>query len=194
MDMNKSNFQLNKGTLFFGLILIFVLFSSSTAYAQKGSIEYKIKAGYIYNFTKFISWPENKLETFNLCILGKDPFGSIIEPIEKRKVKDKPIRVYRLRSIDHIKLCHIVYFSGTFSKWRNNHTLLPGILTINSLKKTLSGSESKEFLQTGGMIAFSLKHGKVKLHINLQALRKSDLEISAKLLEVAEVYKEESND
>lgn len=187
MDMNKLNFKIKKGTLFFRLILIPLLFFSNTSFPQQGSIEYKIKAGYIYNFTKFISWPENESATFDLCILGTDPFGSILDSIEKRAVKNKPIRLYRFQSIDEAKHCQIVYFSDAILKWGELDSLLPGVLTIYSVNKTLEVSESKQFTQAGGMIAFFLRDGKVKLHINLQVLRKSGLEISAKLLEVAEV-------
>lgn len=191
MDMNKLNFKIKKGALFFRFILIPLLFFSSTSFPQQGSIEYKIKAGYIYNFTKFISWPENESTTFNLCILGQDPFGTILDPIEKRTVKTKPIRLYRFQSITEVKHCHIVYFADAVSVWEELNLVLPGILTINSLDRTLTVGESKQFTQAGGMISFFIREGKVKLHINLPALRKSGLEISAKLLEVAEVYEGE---
>lgn len=72
-----------------------------TTYAQNDSIEYKIKAGYLYNFTKFITWPEDGAAAFNLCILGEDPFKSIIDPIKKRTVKNKPIQLFRL-SLDTV--------------------------------------------------------------------------------------------
>lgn len=186
--MNKFNFQRKKAALFLRLIIISLFLFSSNSFARQGNIEYKIKAGYIYNFTKFISWPDNDSETFNLCILGKDPFGSIIDSIEKRKVKNKPIRLYRLQSIDDVKHCHIVYFADEIKQKRLPDLLLAGVLTINSVKNILTVSETKQFIHAGGMIAFFLQDGKVKLQINHRALRKSGLEISAKLLEVAEVY------
>lgn len=170
------------------LMLVVLLFFSNRIIAQDSRIEYKIKAGYLYNFTKFISWPESDSATFNLCILGKDPFGSIINPIEKRTVKNKPIRLFRLQAVSEIRRCQIVYFGESGKESKNSGLLVPGILTISSQEKILSVSESKKFARAGGMIAFILKEGKIKLYINLQALKKSGLEVSAKLLEVAEVY------
>ncbi len=176
------------------LFLIVSMFSSIQSFAQGNSIEYKIKAGYLYNFTKFVSWPENDSETFNLCIIGKDPFGSIINSIEKRTVKNKPIRLYRFQSISDVKHCHIVYF-GTFDKqWRKVGFSIGGVLTVGSLENALTTGETKKFTQAGGMFAFFLKDGKVKLQINLKALKKSNLEVSAKLMEIAEIYEGESND
>lgn len=188
--MDKQNIQKKKRILLLGRILFFFsLLFSIPIFAENSSLEYKIKAGYLYNFTKFITWPENQSPTFNLCIVGGDPFGSIINPIEKRKVKDKPIRLYRLRSKDDLKHCQLVYFSHP-----EEIKSLAGILTISSLNSTLAVSESKAFVYKGGMIGFFLKQGNVKLHINLAEVRKAGLEVSAKLLEVSEVYEGVTDD
>ncbi len=167
-------------------LFIFILSSLffSQSIAGENSIEYKIKAGYLYNFTKFITWPENKLETFNLCILGKDPFGTILNPIEKRLVKGKPIRLIRIQKISEARLCHIIYTAEPSQAG----ILISGALTIDSFPLKLTVGESKQFTYQGGMISFFKREGKIRLHINLQRLRESGLEVSAKLLEVADVY------
>jgi len=172
------------------LFFVFGISFFSHSIAEENPLEYKIKAAYLYNFTKFISWPENESETFNICLVGKDPFGSIINPIEKRTVKSKPIRLFRLETAADTQHCQIVYLSSLTRK----PVTLAGILTIASLTPSLTVGELKSFTQSGGMIAFFQKQGKVKLHINLKVLRNSGLDISAKLLEVAEVYEGESND
>jgi len=192
--MKQLKKQNKKSALFAMLFLIVSLFWSPLSVAQEDSIEYKIKAGYLYNFTKFISWPENESETFNLCIIGKDPFGSIIDPIEKRSVKNKPIRLYRFQSIKEAKHCHIVYFGVSDGQSAQIDFSLSDILTVASLENALTTGETKKFTQAGGMFAFFLKEGKVKLQINLQALKKSNLVVSAKLMEIAEIYEGESND
>ncbi len=165
------------------LFLLSIFFFSQSA-AEERDVEYKVKAGYLYNFTKFITWPENKSKTFDLCIFGKDPFGPIIDPIEKRTVKNKPIRLYRIQKLQEAKHCHLIYFSSLAS----GQISWPGILTVNSASPALTVGESKQFAETGGMIAFFKRENKVKLYINLKSLRNSGLEVSAKLLEVAEVY------
>jgi len=171
-------------------LFIFTLLFISQSIAEENSIEYKIKAGYLYNFTKFITWPEDDIETFNLCILGKDPFGSILNPIENRTVKNKSIRVYRIRSAKKTKHCHIIYGASPKQLKR----LDSKSLTISSLPPKLTVGETRKLSRYGSMIAFFLKDGKVKLRINLDHLRKSGLDISAKLLEIAEVFEGESND
>ncbi len=192
--MHKSKLDKKQGFFFLISFLISSLFFSGYSLASNSNIEYKIKAGYLYNFTKFITWPEDELESFNICIVGKDPFGRIIAPIEKRSVENKPIRLYRFKSITEAKHCHILYLGGVKQKWEKSNFPLTGVLTVGSIKNFLTVSESKQFTQAGGMISFFLKQGKVKLHINLHVLRKSGLKVSAKLLEVAEIYQGESDD
>lgn len=192
--MHNSGLNKKNGCFFLISFLIALSFISPQAIPGHLSIEYKIQAGYLYNFTKFVSWPEDDLETFNICIVGKDPFGSIIDPIEKRSVEEKPIRLYRFQSIKKAKICHIIYFGETKKTWKSDGFLLEGVLTVRSAENSLTVGESNHFTKVGGMIAFILHEGKVKLQINLNALRKSGLEVSAKLLEVAEIYEGESND
>ena len=192
--MDEYSSQKKIASLRLKVFFIALLFLSTQSFAQDNSIEYKIKAGYLYNFTKFITWPDDESETFNLCILGNDPFGSIINPIEERSVKNKPIRLFYYQIIEDIKACHIIYFGETVTELEVSELSLSGILSISSFDNSLTVSETEYFTHSGGMIAFILRQGKVKLQINVQALRKSGLEVSAKLLEVAEIYQGGSND
>ena len=154
--------------------------------ADDSSVEYKIKAGYLYNFTKFITWPVNNAETFNLCILGDDPFVELIDPIEQRSVMGRPIKVFRfgsLRSMDKEPHCHILFVSPSIKN-----------MPVRNFDNTLVVGESGEFIEQGGMIGFVNKQGKIKLQINLKAINQSGLKVSAKLLEVADIVKGANND
>jgi len=55
------------------------------------SSEYLIKAGFIYNFAKFVEWPSTSFPQSDapivIGILGTDPFGSVLDRI----VADKKI-------------------------------------------------------------------------------------------------------
>ena len=167
-------------------ILCCVLFSQSL-FADDSSVEYKIKAGYLYNFTKFVTWSEVNSETFNVCILGEDPFGELINPIEQRSAFGRPIKLFRFdnfASKDKDLHCHILYVSPSFK----------GMQSVRDLDNTLVVGESEEFIDQGGMIGFVNKQGKIKLQINLKTIKQSGLKVSAKLLEVAERVKGDYND
>lgn len=171
--------------VFFGIVLLF-----SQYVIAADDVEYKVKAGYLYNFTKFITWPEDNSETFNLCIVGEDPFGDLIDPIEQRSAFGRPIKLFRFNSFNKEQRCHILFISTSIK----DNLLLKGMLVIHDVDKTLTVGESKEFAAQGGMIGFINRQGKIRLQINLKMMQQSDLKISAKLLEVAELIGGKNND
>jgi hypothetical protein len=48
--------------------------------AGQPSTEYRIKAAFLYNFTSFVTWPEEFAGQtgFTLCVFGDDPFGVLV--------------------------------------------------------------------------------------------------------------------
>lgn len=52
--------------------------------AQKSSpTEYEVKAAYLYNFGRFVEWPNQATAAggrpFAVCVLGQDPFGQALD-------------------------------------------------------------------------------------------------------------------
>lgn len=138
-------------------------------------IEYKIKAAYLYNFTKFITWPEKNTATFNICVVGNDPFQNLLDSLEAKTALDKPIRVFRYDNTNQANECHIIYFDK----------IEPSFASAPQAFGSLTVSSQPSFAEAGGMIGFTLNEDKIKLTINLKALKQSGLEISAKLIEVS---------
>jgi hypothetical protein len=162
------------------------LLLSQSLYAEDASVEYKIKAGYLFNFTKFVTWADDDSETFNLCILGNDPFGELIDPIEQQSVMGRSIKLFRLGALGSKKQphCHILFVSSSVAD-------MP---VAQDVDNTLVVGEGGRFVAQGGMIGFVIKLGKIKLQINLKPIKQSGLKISAKLLEVADVVKGDNNE
>jgi hypothetical protein len=169
------------------LLCLLLLLGPLPLVADDAANEYKIKAGYLYNFTKFITWPDSDAATFNLCILRNDPFGTIIDAIETKVVKNRPIRVLRLNKLHNGSSCHILFVSSAENPVKN----IPGPLKAI---KTLTVGEGPDFAAQGGMIGFVNREGRIKLQINLDAIRQGGLIISAKLLEVAEILESTSHE
>ncbi len=178
------HYQNIKSSRLLGVFLACLLCLSQT-YADTLPIEeYKIKAGYIFNFTKFITWSEeNNTDTFNICIIGNDPFGDSINGIEQRTAFNRPIKLFRLTAINKDLHCHIVYISAG-----NNAK------AAMSTKNMLTVGEEATFIKQCGMIAFIKQQDRIKLQINQKLLYQSGLKISAKLLEVSELVEGCDND
>jgi hypothetical protein len=173
-------------------ILLYILISSWTVTenVQKSQAvstkEYEIKAAFLLNFTRFIEWPDQSFaldkSPFIIGILGDDPFGDVLnEIISGEKVNGHPLIIQHYYSVKDIKTCHILFINT------QNQESLSGV--INSLKdqNTLTVSDIPDFASKGGMVGFFIENNKVRLRINLDQARASNLSIDSKLLRLAQI-------
>lgn len=169
------------------LLLSLLLLCATTAHAEDQTSEYKVKAAYLYNFTKFVSWPDTTLpgdtQTINICVLGKNPFGSLLEPITHMKTQDRTITIETIEDIRALekKSCQILFISAS------EQGVAAELLRKTGKMPILTVSDMDGFAQHDGIIGFVVKEGKIRLEINLRAARKVGLTISAKLLEIATI-------
>src|SRR2546426_8899456 len=73
------------------LFLAPLLAAASLAGADAAAaLEYKVKAGYLFNFAKFVEWPEKTLPSTNslimIGVLADDPAAPVIEQIGRAHV------------------------------------------------------------------------------------------------------------
>ncbi len=151
----------------------------------------KVKAAYLYNFAKFIEWPDQASEDdqapFVIGVLGEDPFGRILDDTVKgKKIAKRPIEIRRLRwskQEDRAKLerCHILYISES-ERHRTDH-----IISVLEERPLLIVSDIHEFAHSGGMIGFVLEKGRIVFEINREALERARLKASSKLLKLARI-------
>jgi len=169
--------------------LLFVLLCvilSLKGFSQSTSREYNIKAAFLYNFTQFIEWPANAFTNadapFVIGILGEDPFGSYIdETVANEKLKGHPVIVQRYSRLRDIRNCNMLFISNSMT------SRLQEILAVLDNKSVLTVSDIPNFARNGGMICFVTKENKIKLQINPSAAKDADLNISSKLLRVADI-------
>src|SRR5258708_39561856 len=61
--------------------------------------EYDVKAAFLYNFAKFVKWPEEQTlgPTFIIAVLGEDPFRGILEKtLTGKTILERTVEVRRL--------------------------------------------------------------------------------------------------
>src|SRR5271156_1732727 len=64
------------------VVVLWALVGAAILRAQNPPTEYEVKAAYLYQFGKFVEWPEGALDRagdFSVCIFGTDPFGSVLD-------------------------------------------------------------------------------------------------------------------
>ena len=150
------------------------------------SREYKVKAAFLFNFTKFVDWPSasfiNAEAPFVIAVVGIDPFGPLIdETVSGEKVKGHVIVIRRYSLLKDIEHCHMLFIN--FRQQAGYKEILtalpPGVLTVG---------DSDDLNTAGGMIRLTTRENKIKVVINQAALKSADLTISSKLLNVAEIF------
>ncbi len=173
----RSNFA---QALFASLLLGLWPFNSSDAQPS----EYETKAAYLYNFTKFITWPDGTFASNNanliLCVLGDAKLNKLLDPISQRKTHGRDLTVYYLAWFNPKSNCHILFVTKSSQQpWQQIFATLKN-------KPVLTIGETPDFALNEGIIEFSQgQNQKVNLKINLQAAKRQHLHISAQLLEVA---------
>jgi YfiR/HmsC-like len=157
---------------------------SACARAASTPTEYEIKAVFLYHFTQFVAWPEAAFaqpdSPFVIGLVGADPFGTALNSIVGGEAVGRHrLAVMTINDVSAEFRCQILYFTEASEN----------LLDLQRLRTApvLTVGESDSFYKKGGMIQFFLDRRRVRLKVNLEEARAHSLEISAKLLRVADV-------
>jgi hypothetical protein len=172
-----------------GLLITIILATLSLGRdvcAQKPteSSEYEIKAGYIYNFPKYVEWPAAARGSVDapiiIGVLGDDSFADALSDIVAgKKLSERKLVVRKLKwskEPKELKDCTMVYVAASEAAHGDDVIqLLKGspILTIGDFR---------DFAKHGGIINFFLENNNVRFEANVEAAKQSDLTISSQML------------
>jgi hypothetical protein len=165
------------------------LFSLEAKAQSKSSRAYAIKAGFIYNFTKFIKWPPpSKFSTVNnsyrICVIGDNPFGSILERLEeKHRFKQHPLIIQLYVSPEDFQGCHILFVS--FSERFN----LENIVQKAKNLQVLTVGDTEGYAERGVDINLLVAQNKVRFEISKQCLDNKGFKVSSELYDLATIVR-----
>lgn len=167
----------------FGIALLLILFCIAPSAAAAAPTEYQVKAAYLYNFAKFITWPDAAFKDpkapFVIGVLGQNSFVDALEPLTQKRLRNRPIVVKHFNTIGEATHCHILYLSTAQDKDLENQ--------LNSLADhpVVSVGEGKRFASWGGMIQLTPLRGRLRFAINLGLADRVGIKIDAQLLSLA---------
>jgi len=88
---------------------------SGTAQQSKPE-EYQVRAVYLYNFGRFVVWPGTPAETqgtFDVCVLGRDPFGSALDAtLAGEAINNRKLAARRIANPREATNCRILFISS----------------------------------------------------------------------------------
>jgi len=152
-----------------------------TAAAQDVPLEYRVKAAYLYNFTRFVEWPASAFDasdSFTICLAEVNPFGpSLAATLAGETAAGRPLVA---RVVDDAATgCHVLFVPASVSA-------APHLRRVRG-EPVLTVGESRDFLELGGIIRFVQQNGKIRFEISQDNAARSQLTISSRLLKLAAV-------
>ena len=146
--------------------------------------EYKVKAAFLYNFTKFVEWPAVRTtepgRPITIGVLGRNPFGDELANITRgRTVNGRSFAVSAVHTTEEAAAVDLLFVcAGEEARMKAMQESLhdAGVLTVG---------ESPQFLAAGGVINFVIVGDKVRFAVNLAASERAGLKLSAQLLKLA---------
>jgi YfiR/HmsC-like len=161
-----------------------VIWAPRAVAQSEGLAEYQVKAAFLFNFAKFVDWPEAAFADARapivLGVVGENPFGDdLSNMVSRQQVKGRPIRVGMFKFGDDLRGCHVVFVSAS------ERAHVPQILSSLRGADALTVSDIDGFAAAGGVMQFVIEDSRVRFVVNQAAAEQAKLRISAKLLALA---------
>jgi hypothetical protein len=167
-----------------GLILAVLLPGGSGSAQDSKPSEYQLKAAYLFNFAKFVEWPNAAFSAPSsplvIGVLGENPFGDLLEnTVHGKTLNGHPLAVREIRALNEITNCHVLFISTSEQK------RVTDILKSMQNAPILTVGEMDRFTESGGMINFVWVDKTIHFRINDVVAKNAGLKIGSKLLGLA---------
>jgi len=157
--------------------------SGQSAETPALSNEYTVKAVFLYNFGRYVEWPEGSFAgpaaPFVIGIVGEDAFGGALQEIAARKtIRGRPIALRRFTSPEEYnQACQILFVSRSLAAPQQ-----AALIKMTEGKGVLVVGETPGFAEQGGTANFFVEEDRIRFEINMETARRAQLRMDAKLL------------
>jgi YfiR/HmsC-like len=143
--------------------------------------EQTLTVAFLYNFLKFAEWPVGAIaDEITLCVADSAPFGEELDAISGRLAQNKKVLIKRIELGESPRECQLLFLPREekpvrIREWLNSAANTP----------TLMVSNTKDFLDIGGMIVLIDDGSRLQFEVNLERVKPTGLKLSAQLLRIA---------
>ena len=154
--------------------------------------EYQVKAAFIYNFMKFVEWPDSAFESartpMTVSVLGTEDFVQTLRSaVAQRLIGDRAVNVVHSESVADVKRGHVLYVDAALADSMGQ------IYNRTRDAATLVVGDDYRMVGRGATIGFFLKNNKVRFTIDADLADESGLRISSRLLKLAQPSPDSEN-
>jgi hypothetical protein len=149
-------------------------------------VQYELAAGFLYNFAVLTTWPPaafpRREMPLTVGVVGQNPFGaSLARALALRQVEGRGFAIEYFADETEIRGCHVLFVT----REANQRAALAAVRG----QPVLTVGVAEDFLKRGGMIRlFADETGRVRFAIRQEAAVAAGLELSSRLLRLAELY------
>lgn len=156
--------------------------------------EQKVKAAYIYNFSRYFEWPtvafDNTDEPFVIGVLGSDPLGNQLDRLAaKKKVRKRKIVIHRFESLQQYRECQMLFVTRSVS----DELFREALERANDEHVLVVSERPPETREGSSVQIFIDPTGKVGFEIDVDVVNARKIQVSAKLLKLASVSSKGAN-
>ncbi|MEM7108283.1 MAG: YfiR family protein [Bacteroidota bacterium] len=166
------------------VLLVVVLLCSSFTNSQGPDTNAKVKAIFLYNFSKHVEWPENMSNgRFKIGIYGKYPtLQAELEKMSKIKRRgERSFEIIRFDRVDKIVPTHILFIV------KNHGNDLGRISRQLKNSSTLLVTEEEGYIKKGAHINLYYENNKQKMELNPSTIDDRGLKVSDQLVSISKV-------
>lgn len=146
-----------------------------------------MKAAFLFNFTKFVEWPEASFADAGhpivIAVLGRNPFGDDLAKLVKdRTVDGRRIQIRMVATPEEARppgALHVLFVPA------GEEPRFAEFLNTPSRRGVLTVGESDRFSALGGIIDFVVVESRVRFEINRAAAEAAGLKLRAQLQKLA---------
>ena len=166
------------------MVLAMLSFALVSLAAQ--SREAQIKAAFVFNFVQFTEWPAESFATTNspliIAVSGAPPVEQALKEITHGEtMRGHPFEVRPVSSPVQAAQAHILFVASSESaRWQEYRNVCDG-------RPVLTVSDMPGFARRGGMIELFTRENKLRLRANPETARRAHLQLSSRLLRLAEI-------
>ncbi len=177
---------------FVWLTAIILFCSSLQGHADTSSGEFKLKAAFIFNFAKYVEWPNSSFSQQNeFCIatLGRSPLDKELAKLSGKIIQNRNVVFRQFNSIEETAQCQVLFIS------RSELGKQTSIADFFRNTPVLTLSDKNDFSKSGVMLSLVDENGKIVFDVNIQEMHHARLKPNPQLLRLARnIYGRPSNE
>lgn len=162
-------------------LIVFLHIFYGIAFAETVEKEYAVKAAFLYNFIKFVTWTgDYPGDEIGICAFGDSINLGDLRAIEGKKAWERTLKVYDPEGQEKHSGCRVIFIG------KHARTDFRKILADSGKSGILTVSDIDGFAENGGMIElFTTDDNRIRFKINIGMAEQNGLKISSELLKHA---------